>query len=253
MEKRIIAFDIGDRRVGIAISDPFNSYAMPCETYFRSGSVAEDAARLAELAEREGAGSIVCGLPLNADSTESEQTLKTRRFARVLRESTKLPVFFEDERYTTQSARCDLVGMGVSARQDKKKKTIDSLAAAYILESYLSKIKRETETMSLKEENNYYEDDENIVELVDEEGNKSRYEHIGTIEYKGEWYCFFTPEAAEDESEDEEEEVMALHLVGEEDDEHLETIEDEALLDEVFTEFARQYEEDEDDEEDNNG
>jgi len=51
--------------------------------------------------------------------------------------------------------------------------------------------------MSMKEENNDYEEDGNIVELVDEEGNTLRYEHVGTIEYKGEWYCFFTTEAAE--------------------------------------------------------
>lgn len=245
MEKRIVAYDIGDRRVGIAISDPFNDYAMPCDTYFRAGNFSEDVRFLSRFAEREGAGTIVCGLPLNADGTESLQTQKTRRFIEALKEETQLPVFTEDERYTTREARHDLVGMGVSAKRDKRKKAIDSLAAAYILEGYLSKIKKETGDMSLKEEGNYYEDDENIVELVDEEGNKSRYEHIGTIEYKGEWYCFFTPEAAAEESEDDaDEEVMALHLVGEEDDEQLETIEDEDLLDEVFAEFARQYEED---------
>ncbi len=97
--------------------------------------------------------------------------------------------------------------------------------------------------MSMKEENNNYEEDGNIVELVDEEGNTLRYEHVGTIEYKGEWYCFFTPEAAAQEGdEDEGEEVAVFRLVGEEDNETLEIVEDDELLDEVFAEFCNQYE-----------
>ena len=100
----------------------------------------------------------------------------------------------------------------------------------------------------MKEDYNDYEDDDNIVELVDEEGNKERFEHLATIEYKGEWYACFTPEAAaeEDDGEDEGDEVVIFHIVGEDDDEHLETIEDEALLDEVFAEFCNQFEDFED-------
>ena len=103
--------------------------------------------------------------------------------------------------------------------------------------------------MSMKEENNEYEEGDNIVELVDEEGKTLRYEHVGTIQYKGEWYCFFTPEkTAEeaDEADDEGEEVAVFRLVGDEENETLETIEDDALLDEVFAEFCKQYEDSED-------
>ena len=247
MKGRIVAFDIGDRRVGVALSDPFNEYAMPSETYFRTGNFAEDIKACAELAEREGAGIIVCGLPLNADGTESEQTYKTRRFVEALKKETSLPVVFEDERYTTREARHDLNFMGVSTKKDKGRKRVDSLAAAYILEGYLAKIKKEN-TMSMKEEYNDYEDD-NIVELVDEEGNTLRYEHLMTFEYKNEWYIALTPEvpAEEVEEDDEEgEEIAIYHLVGDEEDERLETIEDEALLDEVFAEFCNIYEDSED-------
>lgn len=101
--------------------------------------------------------------------------------------------------------------------------------------------------MSMKEESNDYEEDGNIVELIDEEGNTLRYEHVGTIEYKGEWYCFFTPETpAQEGDEDEGEEVAVFRLVGDEDDERLEIVEDDALLDEVFAEFCNQYENTED-------
>jgi len=252
MNLRIVAFDIGDKRIGVAVSDPFNEYAVPSDTYFRTGDFMRDVKSVAELAERECATVIVCGLPLNADGTESVQTRKTQRFVEALRTVTAIPVETEDERYTTREARRDLVSVGVSTKKDKAKK-IDSIAAAYILEGYLAKIKEGERAMSMKEESNDYENDENIVELVDEDGNKLRYEHVGTIEYKGEWYCFFTPEltAEESDSDDEGEEVAVFRLVGDEDDERLETIEDEALLDEVFEEFCRQYKEEDDEEEEN--
>ncbi len=247
--KQIVAFDIGDRRIGVAVSDPFGEYAMPSDTYFRTGDFRKDVEEIAKIAEAHGAERIVCGLPLNADGTESDQTKKTRRFLDALREQTDLPVFLEDERFSTLQARGDLVQMGISAKRDKKKKNVDSLAAAYILERYLEELKR-GETM--KEEANNYDDD-NIVELVDEEGKTLSFEHLLTFEYKGEWYIALTPaeEAEEvgenDETEDEEgEEIVIYHLVGGEDDEQLETIDDDALLDEVFAEFCNLYEDFED-------
>ena len=144
METRIAAFDIGDRRIGVAFSDPFGEYAMPSDTYFRTGKFSEDVKAVASIAEARGVERIVCGLPLNADGTESVQTEKTRRFVAALTEATKIPVTLEDERYTTREARRDLVQMGVSSKKDKRKKTVDSLAAAYILEGYLSKNRRNT-------------------------------------------------------------------------------------------------------------
>ena len=188
MTERIVALDIGDKRIGVAFSDPFGEYAVPGDTYFRTGDLERDVAAMQALAERENASAVVCGLPLNADGTESVQTRKTARFISALRERLFIPVYEEDERYTTREARRDLVFTGVSSKKDKKNKHIDSLAAAYILEGFLSRRKKEKTAMSFKEENNDYEDGDNIVELIDEDGNTLRYEHVGTIEYKGEWY-----------------------------------------------------------------
>lgn len=238
------AFDIGDRRIGVAFSDPFGEYAIPSDTYFRTGNLKEDARAIAALAEGRGASRIVCGLPLNADGTESEQTQKTRRFVAALKEITSLPVEFEDERYTTRAARGDLNAMGVSAKKDKKKKAVDSLAAAYILESWLARAKKE---LKMKEEREDYDEENNVVELVDEEGNKVRFEHIMTFEYKGEWYAALTPEKEAEESDEEgEDEIAIFRIVGEEDNETLEELDDEDLLDEVFAEFCRQFEDFED-------
>ena len=104
MEKRIIAFDIGDKRVGVAVSDPFNTFALPASTFFRTKNAEEDAEKLAALAREKEAGLIVCGLPFNFDGSESAQTVKTKKFAQLLEARTELPVVFEDERFTTMEA-----------------------------------------------------------------------------------------------------------------------------------------------------
>jgi len=88
--------------------------------------------------------------------------------------------------------------------------------------------------------------EEHILELEDDEGNVEKYLHIGTIEYKGEWYCFF--QKAEPETEEEEDEVVMFLLKGEGDEQELIPLEDEALMDEVFAEFCNQYEQYEDSE-----
>ena len=93
--KRIAAFDIGNKRIGVAISDPFGEYAMPCDTYVRTGRLSEDVTAVAKIAEEKGAQAIVCGLPVNADGSESAQTARTRRFIEILKKETALPVFEE--------------------------------------------------------------------------------------------------------------------------------------------------------------
>jgi len=83
-------------------------------------------------------------------------------------------------------------------------------------------------------------EEENILELEDDEGNVEKFLHIGTIEYKGEWYCFF--QKAEPETEEEEDEVVMFRLQGEGEEQELLPLEDEQLMDEVFAEFCNQYE-----------
>ncbi|MBP5307602.1 MAG: Holliday junction resolvase RuvX [Clostridia bacterium] len=133
----IIAFDVGDRRIGVAATDPLGIMALPLETYFRKNT-AEDVKYLVDLAKSRGADVIVCGLPLNFDGSESEQTVKTRKFAAIIEAATDIPVVFEDERFTTLEARRNLIEADM--RRDKRKQVIDKVAASYILESYLNKI-----------------------------------------------------------------------------------------------------------------
>ncbi len=134
---KYMAFDIGDKRIGIAVSDPFCQMALPLETYYRKNFI-KDLQYLANLAKERYVDVIVCGLPLNFDGSESEQTLKTKSFVEELKNYTDIPIVFEDERFTTLEARRVLIEGNVS-RKDRKG-VIDKIAASYILESYINKI-----------------------------------------------------------------------------------------------------------------
>ena len=137
--ERFVAFDIGDKRIGVAISDPFNTYALPSETYFRKGFKA-DVEAIAKIAKDKGATKIICGLPVNFDGTRALQTEKTERFIEALREATPIEIICEDERFTTQMAHETLISEGM--RREKRKNYVDALAAANILDSFLSKYKK---------------------------------------------------------------------------------------------------------------
>ncbi|MBE5753371.1 MAG: DUF1292 domain-containing protein [Clostridiales bacterium] len=99
--------------------------------------------------------------------------------------------------------------------------------------------------MKKEEMNEEYED--NVLELEDDEGNVEKFLHIGTIEYRGDWYCFF--QKAEPETEEEEDEVVMFLLKEVDGEQRLLPLEDEQLMDEVFAEFCHQYEDFENSEE----
>ena len=137
--ERYVAFDIGDKRIGVAISDPFNTYALPSETYFRKG-FKEDVAAIAKIARDKGATKIICGLPVNFDGSPALQTGKTERFIEALKEATTIEIICEDERFTTLMAHETLISEGM--RREKRKNYVDALAAANILDSFLAKLKK---------------------------------------------------------------------------------------------------------------
>ena len=136
---RYVAFDIGDKRIGVAISDPFNTYALPSGTYFRKNFKA-DLQALVDIVKEKGATAVVCGMPVNFDGSEALQTRKTENFLKEFRAVCPVPVVCEDERFTTVMAHEVLISEGM--RREKRKNYVDALAAANILDSYLSKINR---------------------------------------------------------------------------------------------------------------
>lgn len=161
-----MAFDIGDKRIGVASSDPFGEYAMPGETYFRSGNYEADLNALIKIVKDKGAGEVVCGLPVNFDGTESVQTEKTRKTVEDLRARLNVPVYTEDERLTTYEARETQKQGGL--KRGEGKKSLDSIAAAYILDGYLARRKKEqakrSENMKETNEEEILEED-NLIEL----------------------------------------------------------------------------------------
>ncbi len=135
---KYIAFDIGDKRIGVAVSDPFGDFALPLETYYRK-NFKKDVEYLINLAKQRYADVIVCGLPLNFDGSESEQTLKTKSFVEEMKKLTDIPIEFEDERFTTMQAQRVL--LEADMRRSDRKTVVDKIAASYILETYMAKMK----------------------------------------------------------------------------------------------------------------
>ncbi len=134
--KHKIALDVGDVRIGVAISDLLGITANPRETYVRKkGDVEADIAYFCEYAKREDADCFVLGLPKNMDGTEGDRALVTREFGDMLKQASGLEVYYQDERLTTVSAERMLIDADV--RRDKRKKVIDKVAATIILQSYL--------------------------------------------------------------------------------------------------------------------
>ena len=134
--KRKVALDIGDVRIGVAVSDMLGITANPRETYVRKGKTfEEDIAYFVNYAKVEDADAFVIGLPLNMDGTEGPRVEVTREFGNALKEASGLEIIYVDERLTTVSAENLLISADV--RREKRKTVIDKVAATIILQSYL--------------------------------------------------------------------------------------------------------------------
>ena len=128
-----MGLDVGDKRVGIALSDGMQCIATPHSVYVRVG-YGPDVKHIAKLYAENAAVLVVCGLPKNMDGSVGFQAEKVMAFADRLKEA-GLPVVFQDERLSTVSAHQALIEGGM--RRDERKGTVDKVAAAVILQSYL--------------------------------------------------------------------------------------------------------------------
>lgn len=133
---RVLGLDIGDRRVGVAVSDETGTIATPHGVHTRR-SAPEDIAQLAQLARQLGAVAIVAGLPLNMDGTEGQQARKTRALAEAIASEAQLPLHYLDERLTSVEADRAMVEGGLTRRARKKRE--DALAAVLILQAWLAR------------------------------------------------------------------------------------------------------------------
>ena len=132
--RRILALDVGKKRIGLAISDPLGITAQGLPTLIRT-RIRDDLAQLASLVREHEVSLLLVGKPLHMSGTESRQSVYTSEFAERLRRETGLSVTYWDERLTTVEAERVLRESGASL--DKRKKAVDQLAAVLLLESFL--------------------------------------------------------------------------------------------------------------------
>ncbi len=132
---RTLALDFGERRIGVAVTDPTGILAQPLETIQRSRS-GDDAHlhRIAEIVTDYGVGRIVVGLPLHLDGRAGHEAERSRDFGEAVAQRTRVAVEFLDERWTTLEAKRVLKDAGA-----KRLQQVDAVAAAIILRTYIER------------------------------------------------------------------------------------------------------------------
>jgi len=138
---KLLGLDLGTKTIGVAISDGMRYSATPLETIKRT-KFTEDANRLLELIKENNPVGLVLGLPLNMDGSEGPRVQSTRAFARNLAQKTDLPIAFWDERLSTAAVTRTLLEADV--RRNKRAEVVDKLAASYILQGALERLRRGT-------------------------------------------------------------------------------------------------------------
>lgn len=133
MNERILCLDVGDVRIGVAVSDSLRMIATPVEVIRRVG-FGPDVKRVKELCQRYETSIVLSGLPLNMDGSEGFQAEKVRLFGNQL-EKAGLTVYYQDERLTTVTAEGAL--MEDNMRRAQRRQTVDKVAAAVILQQWL--------------------------------------------------------------------------------------------------------------------
>lgn len=131
---RYLALDVGDERIGVAISDPEGILARPLEVIPRRPGPSSFL-RLAEIIAENQVDVIVVGLPLLEDGTEGKQVQSTRAYVRGLAKYVDIPIVYWDERYSTSRATEIMIESGRKRR--RRQERIDAVAAAVILQEYL--------------------------------------------------------------------------------------------------------------------
>ncbi|MDZ7904860.1 MAG: Holliday junction resolvase RuvX [Cypionkella sp.] len=133
----IAGLDLGDKTIGVAMSDLRRMVASPIET-IRREKFTLDAAKLLALLSARGAGGIIIGLPLNMDGSEGPRVQSTRAFARNLEKLTPLPIGFWDERLSTEAAQRAMLEADLSRK--RRAERVDNVAASYILQGVLDRL-----------------------------------------------------------------------------------------------------------------
>jgi putative pre-16S rRNA nuclease len=138
-EARLLGLDVGTKTVGMALSDVTRSIATPYDTIRRTKFM-EDAKLIRKAIDAHEVGALVIGLPINLDGSEGRRAQSTRAFARNLANHVDLPMVFWDERLSTAAVERHLIEADASRK--RRAEVIDRMAAAYILQGALDRLKR---------------------------------------------------------------------------------------------------------------
>ena len=240
MAERIMGLDVGDKWIGVAISDETGLIAQSLPAIRRTGA-ARDVQAVCEAAQSWQAGKIVVGLPLNMNATIGPQAQKTLAFVDRLKASCPVTVDTWDERLTTRLAEQLLIDRDVKRAQ--RREMIDGVAAALILQGFLDRRRadqgrEETRMADDKDfETGFAEEEDEIITLTDEEGKEHEFVVVDVIEVQEKEYAILLPI---DTDEDEEAEAVILRLEKDADgDDVLVDIESE----EEWEQVAQAYEE----------
>jgi putative Holliday junction resolvase len=131
----VLGLDVGDRRIGVAISDPTGLVVRPLNVLRRTSNLADGDA-IARLVAENQVEQLVVGLPLAGDNSIGEQARKTLAFVRFLRKRLTIPIATWDERYSTQDAQREMIAQG--RRRARRRELLDAAAAAVLLDEWLT-------------------------------------------------------------------------------------------------------------------
>lgn len=141
-QARLLGLDLGTKTIGMALSDVTRSVATPYHTVART-KFTQDAKAIAAAIEEHEVGALIIGFPLNLDGSEGPRAQSTRAFARNLSPLIAVPMVFWDERLSTAAVERHLIEAGASRK--RRAEVIDRMAAAYILQGALDRLKRLSE------------------------------------------------------------------------------------------------------------
>ena len=136
---KILGLDLGTKTIGVAVSDGMRYSATPLETIKRT-KFTQDAERIIQLVAENNVVALILGLPLNMDGTEGPRVQSTRAFARNLGQKLDLPIAFWDERLSTAAVTRMMIDADL--RRDRRAEVVDKLAASYILQGALDRLRR---------------------------------------------------------------------------------------------------------------
>lgn len=183
MNERIVALDIGDARIGVAVSDESRLIATPIDTIYRVG-YGPDVRRVLEICKQHDTTQVLSGWPLNMDGTAGFQSAKVKAFCEQL-EKAGLTVFYQDERLTTVTATNALIEGNM--HRAERKHNVDKVAAAVILQQYLDTCRNAVQTAEIEE--SALGEEEPLVTLTAPDGSEVAFRFGAVVPYDGKEYA----------------------------------------------------------------